>query len=169
MSNWGGMEVGSGMLYPASVIDGLVHQLGGMKLALECKLIGSFAGCPTGTAVSTSHADEALKMSYDQIVHTAPPFYKQDEHSIEMLNKCYVAAFDVAFEKAAKVACPLIGAGARGFPVKDALNVAVTESLTWKDFEENEVGVEKRLLFGIPDVAVAEEFVEALECAERTI
>jgi hypothetical protein len=29
VSNWGGMEVGNGMLYPVSVVDGLVHQLGG--------------------------------------------------------------------------------------------------------------------------------------------
>ena len=34
VSSWGGMEVGQGMLYATSVVDGLVHQLGGWKVGL---------------------------------------------------------------------------------------------------------------------------------------
>ena len=37
------MDVGDGMLFSANVVDGLVHQLGGSELALECQKIGDSA------------------------------------------------------------------------------------------------------------------------------
>lgn len=161
------MEVGSGMLYPVSVVDGLVHRLGGNKLALECKLKKIFfEGCPTGTAVSTSYADEALSKIYEHIIHTAPPFYN-DENSIELLHKCYRAALAIAFEKSNKVACPLIGAGARGFPIQDAITVAVKESLAWM---ENDDGyrIERALLFGIPDANISRKLIEKIRAEESS-
>lgn len=36
VSQWGGMNVGKGMMYPVSVIDGLVHLYGGPQIAREC-------------------------------------------------------------------------------------------------------------------------------------
>ncbi|KAL3788803.1 hypothetical protein HJC23_006256, partial [Cyclotella cryptica] len=39
VSQWGGMDVGSGMLFPAAVIDGLIHQLGGKYLRMECSCL----------------------------------------------------------------------------------------------------------------------------------
>ena len=43
------------MLYPVSVIDGLVHQLGGPKLTFECKMINLLkGGCKVGNAVETT-------------------------------------------------------------------------------------------------------------------
>lgn len=170
VSNWGGMDVGSGMLFPVSVVDGLVHQLGGIKLKLQCKLISSIRGCPTGTAVSTSHADEALQKHYDYIIHTAPPFYDHDENPIDMLKRCYAASFDLAFQKSnvTKVACPLIGAGARGFPTEDSIDIAASESLKWiKEEKEDGITIASKkkqcIMFGIPDVKTAEKMVEAIE------
>lgn len=82
---------------------------------------------------------------------------------MKMLQKCYVAAFDLAFTKDARVACPLIGAGARGFPIEDAISAAVNESLIWRDTDDDvEAFAEKKLLFGIPDVEVAQELAKAL-------
>mmetsp|Transcript_25333 Transcript_25333/g.45684 ORF Transcript_25333/g.45684 Transcript_25333/m.45684 type:complete len:372 (-) Transcript_25333:261-1376(-) len=39
VSQWGGMDVGSGMLFSAEAIDGLVHQQGGLRLRAECSLV----------------------------------------------------------------------------------------------------------------------------------
>jgi O-acetyl-ADP-ribose deacetylase (regulator of RNase III) len=94
------------MLFPAAVIDGLVHQLGGKYLQIQCSSIPeqvfshayhnqqsapedwSATGttvknndrehvkCPVGTAVVTSAGGEQLRAEYDNIVHTVPPFYK---------------------------------------------------------------------------------------------
>jgi O-acetyl-ADP-ribose deacetylase (regulator of RNase III) len=122
VSQWGGMDVGSGeftnaetlciplyppltfdvhlqqmkgMLFPAAVIDGLVHQLGGKQLQNECAgipkhplshayenqqsthiEIDSTVKCPVGTAVITSAGGKELQAEYDNIIHTVPPFYK---------------------------------------------------------------------------------------------
>ena len=83
----------TGMLFPAAVIDGLVHQLGGEQLKRECSLLPkhSFADvyvnqqtsteidlqvkCPVGTASVTSAGSKELEAEYDNIVHTVPPFY----------------------------------------------------------------------------------------------
>jgi len=160
------MDVGNGMLYAVSVVDGLVHQLGGIRLSMECKLIKSFrGGCPTGKAVSTSQGNEALQKVYDGIIHTAPPFYAHDENPIEALQSCYRSSFDIAFDGAVRVACPLIGAGARGFPVTEATHIAASESLAWRDTEDTEgdENREKAIVFGIPDLSIAENLVQSLE------
>ncbi|KAK1744399.1 hypothetical protein QTG54_004932 [Skeletonema marinoi] len=39
VSQWGGMDVGSGMLFSAESIDGLLHQLGGLRFRAECNLV----------------------------------------------------------------------------------------------------------------------------------
>ena len=92
------------MLFPAAVIDGLVHQLGGKKLGKECSLLPkhSFADayvnqqstveltdlpqvkCPVGTASITSAGNSELGAEYDNIVHTVPPFYN---HPPSMTNE----------------------------------------------------------------------------------
>lgn len=91
VTQWGGMDVGRGMVFSSAVIDGLIHQLGGSYLRAEIALLSSSAGtsrfkCPTGTAVVTSAGSgsstdvgdpgaSTLSAEYDRIVHTAPPFY----------------------------------------------------------------------------------------------
>ena len=100
VSQWGGMDVGSGMLFAAESIDGLVHQLGGLHLRAECSLVPTHqysyayinqqselydsnvqddekrsAKCPVGTAVATSSGGIELQKHYDTIIHTTPPFY----------------------------------------------------------------------------------------------
>lgn len=96
VTQWGGMDVGSGMLFPAAVIDGLVHQLGGKQLQKECTMLSEHSlsyvyhnqqsmtvlsehqevKCPVGTAVISSAGGAELKAEYDNIVHTVPPFFK---------------------------------------------------------------------------------------------
>lgn len=171
--NWGGLDVGSNMVYPASVVDGIVHQLGGTKLGEECKRIRQLhGGCPTGMSVATIQGEEALLKCYDQIIHTTPPFYKSnDQRSNDLLRECYHSSLQLAFRyDHVKVACPLIGAGARGFPLEEALIVAATESTAWiKKSDHDEVGKEcKRppdrvLMFGIPDLDVGKNLVSFIE------
>lgn len=168
VTSWGGMEVGSGMLYPVSVIDGLVHQLGGSKLAFECKFIQTWkGGCPTGHAVATSHGHNNLVRMYPRIIHTSPPFYN-DVESFENLKRCYNASFALAFsyDDVHKVACPLIGAGARGFPYKDAISIASSQVLEWQNQERDETYYEQSIAFGIPDSTIATQLVDALGCKQ---
>lgn len=78
-------------MFPAETVDGLVHQMGGLRLRAECSLVpprpreptsaaaedgdGAGARCPVGTAVATSPGGAELRRHYDRIVHTVPPFY----------------------------------------------------------------------------------------------
>ena len=165
------------MLYPVSVIDGLVHQLGGPKLMLECKMINLFkGGCPVGTAVETSPGSEELQRYYDRIIHCTPPFYKyyEDGNPTEALHRCYRSAFDVAFSRVdqvgkCRVAFPLLGAGARGFPHDVAVDVAAEASWKWlRHVADNnaETSYEYLVAFGIPDPDVAVSLAETLNILE---
>jgi hypothetical protein len=87
---WGGMDAGDGMLYPAQVVDGLVHQLGGRALREQLQAVraervwgqppdvgrrdeaGQLIRCPEGSAVVTSGAGS---LGFELIAHTAPPFW----------------------------------------------------------------------------------------------
>ncbi len=101
VTQWGGMEVKDGMLFPFNVVDGLVHELGGWKLAWHCYMMkdhenGGEKGvkCPIGHAVITPPGGKDLEKSYDAIVHTVPPFYEYPEGEFdadpsELLANCY--------------------------------------------------------------------------------
>jgi len=172
--NWGGLDAGSNMLYPASVVDGIVHQLGGTKLSVDCKQIYQIhGGCPTGTSAVTSQGENSLLQCYDRIIHTAPPFYRSDHNSNDLLKACYRSSFQLAFsyDDHVKVACPLIGAGARGFPLGEALTVAATESIAWRDNDEvtkkSNWDNQRVLLFGIPDWDVGQNLftlIQSIDC-----
>ncbi|KAL3816451.1 hypothetical protein ACHAXA_001033 [Cyclostephanos tholiformis] len=100
VSRWGGMDVGSGMLFAAQTVDGLVHQLGGTRLRAECSLVVArrrrggnnpsrhdvdcYDRCPVGTAVVTSSGGNDLRRLYDAIIHTTPPFYDHPPPSLTM-------------------------------------------------------------------------------------
>lgn len=175
------------MLYPVSVVDGLVHQLGGSKLALECKLkYYMYGGCPVGTSIETSPGNEKLRQCYDRIIHSTPPFYKYNDGKDPKvsLQECYRSAFDLGFRNdavgggyddndvfdekidALKIACPLLGAGARGFPIDVAIDVAVNESWKWLRREEGEMPYNQIVAFGIPDKDIASLLVKEFSAME---
>ena len=75
-SGWGGLDAGTGMLYPAQVVDGLTHMHAGPELR------GSLAGlpadangsrCPIGAVVLT----DAYRLAgrFHRIAHTPTPFW----------------------------------------------------------------------------------------------
>jgi len=163
VSTWGGMEVGTGMLFPVSVVDGLVHQLGGWKLEAECswkRMTNSDEPCPIGTAVRTSAGGEQLE--YDSIIHTTPPFFLHDDHPQEKLRKCYVSATALAFQESSslRVATPLLGSGARGFPYDVATDVASGASVAWASKASS---TEQTLAFGLLEDSLAEQLAGSLE------
>jgi O-acetyl-ADP-ribose deacetylase (regulator of RNase III) len=146
VSTWGGMEVGTGMLYPVSVVDGLVHQLGGWQLQAELRWLQCLnpQPCPIGTAVMTTAgaASSPLRQHYDAVIHTTPPFYQYydsssgDNNNPELpLRSCYESTFDLLQHECQTqpvlAAFPLLGAGARGFPPDRALAVAAAATANW--------------------------------------
>lgn len=179
VTQWGGMEVGDGMMFAAAVVDGMVHQLGGMKLRAECKLKGGLFGfggeaCPVATAVVTSPGGAELRAEYDSIVHTVPPFYAHhpDGDVVELLRSCYRASFELAFDNVGeanqRVAVPLLGAGCRGFPLDIAIQVAAEESVRWMDSLSHCANIVKEqkdqvVAFGLLEDDVALQLVTSVE------
>uniref|UniRef100_A0A7S0ABL5 Macro domain-containing protein n=1 Tax=Minutocellus polymorphus TaxID=265543 RepID=A0A7S0ABL5_9STRA len=187
VTQWGGMDVGEGMMFSAAVVDGLVHQLGGVRLAAECKLKGLLRGggvaCPEGTSIVTSHGGPALRAEYDHIVHTVPPFFNhppaKDCDVVEMLMSSYRSSFDLAFGTFGvgstgeqRVAVPLLGAGCRGFPVDIAVKVAAEECTRWMhpsldkcDISgDAESGLGQQVVaFGLLEEDIAMKLIHAIE------
>jgi len=168
VSQWGGMELKEGMLFSSNVVDGLVHELGGWPLRIQCMMKDEV---PVGQAVSTGPGGRKLRQEYNLIVHTVPPFYKYHEDPERYLAECYRNSLQLAFAKAAsgtthRVACPLLGAGGRGFPLDMAIRIAATESVGWRD---NEGCKNQALAFGIPDEAIARTLIAAIQLQQETV
>ncbi len=176
---WGGMEVGKGMLFPFNVVDGLVHEMGGWKLAMHCFMLRSQNGegekCPVGRAVITPPGSSNLQREYDSIVHTVPPFYEYDCHPEEALTRCYhnslklcqEAAGEIAESESVRFAFPLLGAGGRGFPPDKAIDIAARQSIIWRNNAYNQSDPNARLpsmvlAFGIPNMEIATKLADAI-------
>jgi O-acetyl-ADP-ribose deacetylase (regulator of RNase III) len=181
VSQWGGMNVGDGMMYAVSVVDGLVHQMGGWKLQAELEWIRVLrtarhqAACPIGSTVATSAGNDTLAMNYDAIIHTTPPFYKHDANPEVRLSQCYSSILEQAFEKApkrtalstffstdssgmataTKVAVPLLGSGARGFPVDVACQIAAQALQQWSALPQKREQSSYVIAFGLLDETAA--------------
>jgi len=75
-------------------------------------------------------ATGALEQSYRHILHTVPPIFgvaegKDPRAWEQLLLSCYASALQAAREAGScSLACPLLGAGARGAPLVDAARVA---------------------------------------------
>jgi O-acetyl-ADP-ribose deacetylase (regulator of RNase III) len=170
VTEWGGMDVGNGMLFPVSVIDGLVHLHGGWKLQAECKWLYMKHGgepCPVGSAVRTSAGNGTLAVHYDTIIHTTPPFYQYHEEPERRLGECYQSALEMAFAQQkgiCRVAIPLLGAGARGFPVEVAVRVAGENVWNWCNQRDtlSSNHDEQVVAMGVLENTVAEELINVL-------
>lgn len=178
VTEWGGMDVGNGMLFPVSVVDGLVHLHGGWKLQAECKWASVKRGgepCPVGTAIQTSAGNSILAEHYDTVVHTTPPFYKYHEEPERLLGRCYQSALEIAFSQtprsengARRVAVPLLGAGARGFPWEVAVQVAAQNVWRWCNSRQQSSNSddEEVVAIAVLEETVAEELIKTLACLD---
>jgi O-acetyl-ADP-ribose deacetylase (regulator of RNase III) len=166
------MEIGSGMLFPVSVVDGLVHQLGGWTLQAELALkrMLSRQPCPVGTACQTTGGTGELSQEFDSIIHTTPPFYVDKESEI-LLQQCYERAFQLAFEglsEEKRVAVPLLGAGARGFPTDVAIDIAARAATAWLRQVRNAGGIGQTLAFGLLEEDHANDLAATITRELRT-
>jgi hypothetical protein len=70
-------------------------------------------------------APQDLAHNYTSVIHTVPPF-RSDPLWRPKLRSCYLAAVDLAITRGVEaIVCPVLGAGARGAPMHEAVAVAV--------------------------------------------
>ena len=112
-----------------------------------------------GKAISTQAVGQKLKEAsgYDLLVHTVPPFVDEDyrfedgkkisleeindeeeigRHNDTLLAECYhnslrTAGLGSPPSSLLKIACPLLGAGCRGFPIERAIRIAASATTRW--------------------------------------
>jgi O-acetyl-ADP-ribose deacetylase (regulator of RNase III) len=112
-------------------VDGAIHRAAGPDLVAECRLLG---GCRTGEAKIT----KGYRLPAKFVIHTVGPVWNGGTHNEpELLAHCYRSCFAIARERGLRtLAFPAISCGIYGYPIPDAVAIAVRETLAELDANE---------------------------------
>jgi O-acetyl-ADP-ribose deacetylase (regulator of RNase III) len=105
-------------------VDGAIHRAGGPQILEECKKIrAKQGGCKTGEAVITTGGNLPTKY----VIHTVGPIWDGgNSNEPELLANCYKNSLKLAVENSIKtISFPSISTGAYGYPIDQAVKVAL--------------------------------------------
>ncbi len=105
-------------------VDGAIHRAAGPELLAECRLLD---GCKTGEAKIT----RGYRLPARFVIHTVGPVWNGGGHNEhELLADCYRNCFRLAREHGLHtLAFPAISCGIYHFPIEQAVEIAVRETL----------------------------------------
>lgn len=107
-------------------VDGAIHAAAGPQLLEECKTL---FGCETGEAKIT----KGYKLKARHVIHTVGPVYSGSSRDAELLANCYYNSLNVAKEHDLHtIAFPAISTGVYGYPIREALSVALRSIQKWQ-------------------------------------
>lgn len=102
-------------------VDGAIHRAGGPAVLQDC--IERF---PHGLATGDAGWTTAGALPARWVIHTVGPNYRAGQRDPELLRSCCRRSLEVADDLGVQtVAFPLISAGIYGWPLDDAIAIAV--------------------------------------------
>ena len=112
-------------------VDGAIHRGAGPELLAECRTLG---GCPTGEARITA----GYRLPAKYVIHTVGPIWGGgDRGEPGLLARCYRNSLALATERQIRnIAFPAISCGIYGYPIQDACQIAVRETLAYLNANE---------------------------------
>lgn len=138
-------------------VDGAIHKAAGAELLKECLTL---RGCPTGRAKITKGYQLPAKF----VIHAVGPvWYGGDRNEAALLASCYHESLRLAVENNIKIiAFPSISTGAYRFPLTEAAEIAVSETV--KFLQQND-SLEK-VIFCCFDEKARHVYVKILQTFE---
>jgi O-acetyl-ADP-ribose deacetylase len=112
-------------------VDGAIHRAAGPQLLAECRTLG---GCPTGEARITA----GYRLPAKHVIHTVGPIWGGGNRGeADLLAGCYRNSLALATKHQVRnIAFPAISCGIYGYPIQDACQIAVRETLAYLDTNE---------------------------------
>ncbi len=103
-------------------VDGAIHRAAGPELLAECRTLN---GCKTGESKIT----RGYQLPAKYVIHTAGPVWQGgNQGEAEWLASCYQTSLALAHKNAIKsIAYPAISCGVYGYPLAQAVTIAVRE------------------------------------------
>lgn len=102
-------------------VDGAIHRRGGPAILADC-----IARFPHGLATGDAGWTDAGDLPAQWVIHTVGPVHTGAAGERDLLISCYRRSLEVADELGVRsIAFPLVSAGIYGWPLRDAVVVAV--------------------------------------------
>lgn len=136
-------------------VDGAIHRAAGPSLVAQCRTLG---GCETGDAKITG----GYRLPATAVIHTVGPvWHGGDRSEPELLASCYRKSLALAEQYDFKsIAFPAISCGVYGYPIPEAVDVAVS---TIREYLQEDTNLDEVVL-----VAFNDEIFEAYQRALAT-
>ena len=129
-------------------VDCAIHRAGGPTIMASCRKIGR---CPTGQAVITT----AGKLKTRWVIHAVGPIYAGLRNDALELASAYRSSLERAIEVGARsVAFPSISTGAYGYPIRDAIQVAINAVSEFVKTHPEALDLVRFVLFSDADYSV---------------